>query len=339
MQRSVVAMKRLLFTGAPGWLASAFFDSLRTQPLPGLEEIVCLVAAGMAFEPPVIPGIRLRVVSGLLQNPASLAPAVADCDAVLHAAGVIHVRRTRDWYDINATGTRHLVDAALAAGTVKRFVFVSTNAAGGRSPSAAHLLTETDPFPPASHYGRSKLLGEEALQAARSLMESVVLRPCMFYGPPVPARHVDVYRRLMHGRMPLVGDGQYARSLTHIDHLVQACHLALTHPRAAGETFYIADAAPSTTRGVVEAMARALGVTPRYLRLPALSAQTAYALDSGLAALGFYSQSLHLLGEADWHVGVSSEKATRLLGYAPTRTLDEGMASAVAWCRARGLLG
>jgi len=332
-------MKHLLLTGVPGWLTAAVLDSFRADTPSGLEQITCLVDDRLPEPAPIsLPGVRVRIARGRLEDLASLARAVAGCDAVLHTAGIIHVRRTRDWYDVNTTGTAHLIDAALATSTVRRFVLVSSNASAGRSPRADHLLTETDTFAPCSHYGRSKLLAEEAVHAARALIETVVLRPCMFYGPPVPTRHIEIYRRLMHGRMPLVGGGGYARSLTHIDHLVQACRLALAHPRAAGETFFIADAQPSTTRGVVEAMARALGVTPRYLPLPALAARIAYAGDCTLAAAGLYSQPLHLLGEADWHVGVSSAKATQLLGYAPTVSLDDGMARAVAWCRERGLL-
>ena len=58
-------------------------------------------------------------------------------------------------------------------------------------------------------------------------------------------------------KMPLVGDGRYDRSVTYIGHLVEACRLALLHPRAPGEVFYIADREPCTTREVVEAMAEA----------------------------------------------------------------------------------
>jgi len=46
----------------------------------------------------------------------------------------------------------------------------------------------------------------------------------MFYGPPVPARHVEIYERIQHARMPLIGHGNYARSLRgHIDNLALGC--------------------------------------------------------------------------------------------------------------------
>lgn len=258
-------------------------------------------------------------------------------DTVVHAAGVLHVQRTQEFYDINTEGTRRLAEAAAQAG-VGRFVFVSTNAAGGKSDSPAQLLTEEDTPRPLSHYGRSKWLAEATLTALSGGMERVILRPSLFHGPPVPARHVELFKRIIHGRMPLIGGGKYARSATHIDHLVQAVRLAVLHPAAAGRTYYVADPKVYTTREIVEAIARALGVRPKWIYLPDFAATFAHELDTQIARLGGYWQTLHLVGEANWHVGLSIERARRELGYDPPFDIDHGMHEAVAWCRRQGLL-
>jgi nucleoside-diphosphate-sugar epimerase len=169
-------------------------------------------------------------------------------------------------------------------------------------------------------------------------MEKTVLRPCMFYGPPVPSRHVDIYRRMDSGWMPLVGGGGYARSLTHIDNLVLALRLALTKPAGSWQVYNIADREPYTTKQVVDAMASAVGVRPRYVPIPAFAAEIAFRVDTFLSMLDYYQQTLHLAGEATWNVGVSIDKARRELGYEPQVALDEGMRGAVEWCRAQGLL-
>jgi len=330
----------LLITGVPGWLTSALLRSLAADPPAGLTRVRCVTAPDAAWDRAAAGAglpFDLEVARADMRDGAALVRTVAGMDAVLHAAAILHVRRTRDWYDINATGTRLLAEAAVRAGT-RRFVHISSNAAGGRSPSRDHLLTEDEPARPMSHYGRSKRLAEQALEALSPDLETVNLRPCMFYGPPVPARHIDVYRRILTGRMPLVGGGDFARSVVHIDNLILACRLALSHPAAAGQTYYIADRQVHTTRSVVEAMARALGAPPRFLPLPRAVAPLAWAGDMALAACGLYWQTLHLVGEADWHVGVSIDKARRELGYDPAVTLDEGMAQAVAWCRDHGHL-
>jgi nucleoside-diphosphate-sugar epimerase len=330
----------LLVTGAPGWLADRLLASLAKEPPGTVERIRCLVHRTLAVDTPAwmkSVGVDVEIVRGDLTDPASLRAAVRGVDSIVHSAGIIHVDRIRDYYDVNTEGTRLLTEAAAAAG-VERMVFLSTNAAGGKSRSAGQSLREDEPAKPLSHYGRSKYLGELAMFAVSGATERVALRPCMFYGPPVPPRHVEVFKRIMQGRMPLVGGGGFARSLTHIDHLVQGVRLSLTHPSAPGNTFYIADAQPYTTREVVEAMARALEVSPRWLHLPSVAASLAYELDTQVSRLDRYWQTLHLVGEANWNVGVSIEHARRQIGYAPPFALDDGMRSAVAWCRERNLL-
>lgn len=332
---------RILLTGYPGWLTTALVQDLVAAPPGWLGELHAFVAPSLldsgrlTREQPAIRSFLPFDLSAPAFDPSSM----EGVDIVLHSAAVIHVNRTAEWYRINAEGTARFAQAAREAG-VKRFVFISSNAAGGRSRSRDHLMTETEPAAPMSHYGRSKWQAEQALMQLHrpGNFEVVILRPSMFYGPPVPQRHIEVYRRIVTGKMPMIGDGSFARSITYIDSLVQATRLAMTHPAACGQTYYIVDAAPYTTRQISEAMAAALGVQAKFLPLPRFVAPTAYVLDRALAAIGVYWQNLHLVGEADWHVGISPAKAIQQLGYHPTVDLPEGMNRAVEWCRQKGKL-
>jgi nucleoside-diphosphate-sugar epimerase len=315
---------------------------LERAPPADLEEVTALIhrsLTGSAEQLQARHKLLTRFIVHDLGAPGPLDDQLAGITTVLHSAAVIHVRRTSDWYRVNTEGTLRLAEAARRAG-VRRFVYISSNAAGGRAQSAAHLMTEDQPARPLSHYGRSKLLAEEGLlklhQAGK--FEVVILRPSMFYGPPVPERHINIYRRIRSGVMPLIGSGDYARSITHIDNLTQACRLAFEVPEAAGRVYYIVDAQPYTTRRIYEEMARALGVPLKVIRLPAGAATMAYLADRGLASFGLYVQPLHLAGEAHWHVGISPERARRELGYRPRMELAAGMKQAVEWCRSNGLL-
>jgi nucleoside-diphosphate-sugar epimerase len=335
-------VRSLAMTGAPGWLTQALLDDLVRDPLPELQDIRALahpsfrgsIATGPGAAPVTVHALDLAAPETVV---AQCGSELAGVDVLLHSAAVIHVRRTADWYRVNTEGTLSLARAAQAAG-VRRFVFISSNAAAGRCESASQVLTEADQPRPLSHYGRSKWLAEQGLMEMHrpGSFEVAILRPSMFYGPPVPDRHVDVYRRILSGRMPVVGDGHFRRSITYIDNLVQAVRLAMTHPAASGETFFVVDEPVYTTRKITEAMASALGVPLKELPLPYAVGPIAYQADRILAAAGVYWQNLHLVGEAHWHVALSCAKLKEKLGWKPAVELEEGMRRAVAWCRERG---
>ena len=288
----------LLMTGAPGWLCDVLLDQLAKEPSSAKFSVRCLVHSAIPAERLLKwrlahPSV-LEMSSGTLSNAESLATACAGMQGgvVLHAAGVIHPRRTSEWYEINRDGTLTLAKAAQNAG-MRRFVFISSNAAQGVSNRFDVLMTEEMPCRPTSHYGQSKFEAEQALlkmhQPGR--FEIVIARPCMFYGPPVPARHIDIFRRIQRARFPLVGGGHYARSLSYIDDLCAGLRLCLAHPAAAGEIFNLCDLRPYTTREVCDAMSAALGVQARYLPLPSFCASAAYRIDRVLASFGIYSMS------------------------------------------------
>lgn len=333
------ALGCVALTGAPGWLAHALLDALAGHS--SVTEVRALALPRLCPPNPRLlhPRVDAALPYDLADETADPARQLEGASTLVHSAAVIHVRRTADWYRVNTDGTVRLARAARKAG-VRRFVFISSNAAGGRSRSADHILTEQDKPQPLSHYGRSKWLAEQELMRmhAPGAFEVVVLRPSMFYGPPVPDRHIDVYRRIRDGRFPVIGSGRYRRSVTYIDHLVQAVMLACTRPQAAGQTYYVVDREPSTTLGICEAMAAALDVPLRKLWLPSVVGPVAYWSDRALAAAGFYWQTLHLVGESHWHVGISSAKLQSELGYQPAVTLEEGMKRAVQWCRQNGRL-
>lgn len=334
-------MNRIAITGVPGWLTSGILEDFRKHPEVEFSVIVALAhpsATGSAAAQLERYSWPFEVVGYDLATKPEAAASLGGVDVLVHTAGVIHVNRTRDWYDVNTAGTVHLAREAKRAG-VKRFVFVSSIAAAGKSRADSDLIESDEPRP-MHHYGKSKLLAERGIMALHEpgVFDVVILRPSMFYGPPVPNRHVDIYKRILHGRMPLVGGGKFRRSVIHIENLAQAVRLAMTSPNAPGQTYFIVDRPVYTTYAVVEAMAGALGARVRYVPIPAAMAETAFQIDRAVSAIGIYIAPIHLLGEAHWHQSASCAKAEHDLGYNPTVELHEGMVRAVQWCRDQALL-
>src|SRR5262245_45009907 len=92
--------------------------------------------------------IPIDAVIGTLEDGHAVAHLVRGADAIVHAAGRIKARSHAEFFAANATGTRLLVEAAIAAGNRPRFVLLSSIAA--RQPQI-------------SDYAASKLAAEAEL--------------------------------------------------------------------------------------------------------------------------------------------------------------------------------
>jgi len=334
-----------LITGYPGWLTSRFLDRLQQPSASSWQEELsryqwrALVAPKAVVNPDELPASIVDVQVGDVRDPEAMRRVVHGVDLVLHTVGLIHPRRIPDLYAVNRDGAANLVRPAVEAG-VRRFVYVSSNAAAGFAADPSTPMRESDPARPQSHYGRSKHQGELAIweAARRGSTEAVVLRPTTFYGPHFPRRHLRAYTMARSGRPLLIGDGRNAVSMVYIDNLVECVGLALTRPEAAGQTYFAADEKPYFWREVFQAMGEAMGVEIRPRYLPGSIALVCRVLDRILGCLGHYSFYLHIAGEGTRHMGCSIDKAREELGYRPAIRLQEGMRRAVAWSREKGWL-
>ena len=333
---------RILVTGAPGWLGSSLVraiiggfksgpvdqasEAVRIVSLPG-EDTKELTAAGDVQA--VMADLRdARLPDGLCEG----------IDTVYHCAGIIHPKRIQDLYDINVTGTRNLLDAAIAA-KVRRFVFVSSNSPAGLNENATRLMLEDDPPRPYLNYGLSKLQSEWAVNDAfrSGRIETVIARPCWFYGPNQPLRQTTFFKMIKKGNPPIVGKGDNLRSMSYVDNTVQGLLLAGSVERAAGETYWITDRRPYSWVEILQTVARLLSVDLRPRYIPKLGGDVARLVDSLLQMAGRYNQEIHVAGELGESIAVSIDKACKELGYDPEIELEEGMRRSIEWCRSRGV--
>ena len=327
---------RLLITGYPGWLTNRFLETLQDYPTV-FSSIRCLVHPKHSC--PELSKGPWECVAGDLSDPKALRDAVRGRDVILHTAAIIHVKKIDDFYKVNRDGTRNLLEAAVAEG-VSKLVFISSNAAQGFCEGKGKELDESSSCCPESHYGKSKRQAEEIIEEYQKSgkIQTVILRPAMFYGPPVPQRHLDIYKRVQKGTFPVFGTGDYLRSITYIDHLVQAIHLAIQKTEANGKTFTIIDREIPTLNEMIRAMGEALGVSVKIVKYPKWLAQLAEKLDGILSAMGIYWMLPHIIGEAHKHIAYRIDQAEKILGYDPKINYREGYQRAIDWCFAKGFL-
>lgn len=332
---------KVLVTGSPGWLGNRLVEVLVNGweiPIsPSLyRRVRCLVLPGM--DASHLKSWGCEVVYGDVANRSALEEAVKAIDVVFHLVGVIHPRRVSEFYDINTTGTKNLIDAAIEAG-VQRFVYISGNSAAGHNTGWGRPMLESDEPRPYLEYGNTKLEAERIVldRCHAGHIESVVLRPFWFYGPGQPLRQTTFFRMINGGRPILFGRGMNLRSLSYLDNTVQALILAGAKPGAVGQIYFIADEKAYPIIEIYQTIAKLLGVGLRPRFLPALTSSFCEVSDRMLQMMGLYSSYLHVAGEMAKDIYCSVEKAKRDLGYIPTVDLKEGMRRSVEWCRLNGI--
>jgi nucleoside-diphosphate-sugar epimerase len=297
---------RVLVTGASGFVGHAACRELIAR---GHEVRALVRRAGS--EP-----AGTVAVAGDLTDAGALAAAVrkAAPEGVLHLAAEIASQRSADRVrEVNVEGTRRLLEACVVAGAPK-VVFTSTVVTGE---AGGALLTEDEPLPVQTPYGRSKQEGEALLFA--SGLPAVVVRPGHVYGPGGWYEHEMLARLRQPGRFAVIGRGDNLWDVLHVDDVARALADALERAPA-GEVYHAADDEPIAYYDFMALSAQALGVGPPR-RIPAWVARLA----AGSSAVTAVVRSAR----------TSNAKLKRELGWAPRYpSARDGVPATVAALRA-----
>jgi nucleoside-diphosphate-sugar epimerase len=238
---------KVLVTGASGFVGAATCALLRERG----HEVLALVRRP-GSEPP-----GTTAVAGDLTDATALSAALqaAQPEGVIHlAAEIASQRDAKRIHAVNVDGTRALLDACAAVTPAPKVVFASTVVTGE---AGGLVLTEDEPLPVTTAYGRSKQEGERML--ADSGLPYVVVRPSHVYGPGGWYEEDIVKRLRQPGRFCMIGAGANLWDVVHVDDVASALVLALEEAPA-GETYHCADDEPLTYRAFMDLTARELGL-------------------------------------------------------------------------------
>ena len=308
----------ILVTGASGFIGRALCDALAAS---GRKVRKAVRAAG--------PDDKNAIAVGDIGAGTDWGAALGGVGCVVHLAARTHVLRETaadplaEYRRINVAATERLARSAAARG-VRRIVFLSSVKVNGER-TDTRPFTEGDAPRPEDAYGESKWEAEQALVrvAAETDLQAVVLRPPLVYGPGVKGNFLRLMRWVARGRPLPLGSVENRRSLIYVGNLVDAIVKAIEVPRAAGETFLVADSQDVSTPDLVRGLAAALGVKPRLLSFPLAPLRLAAALAGQGAGFSSLTASLQ----------VDSSRIQRSLGWRPRFTLAQGLAETTRWYR------
>lgn len=336
-------MLKLAVLGAGGFVGARAVEAFH---LAGCFEVRPIVRRPSSLARLARFALDCRLASAL--DATQLEAAFRGCDLVLHLA-------TGDAPTITGS-VRPVHDAAARCG-IRRIVYLSSASVHGQAPALG--TDETTPLHDRHvlAYNNAKVQAEREWKRlhGRRLVELVVLRPSIVYGPR--SRWITTCaEELWNGRAYLIDDGAGLCNTIYVDNLLHAIRLAFTVPEADGQTLLVGDGEVVTWRDFYEAVAVGIGVDPSTIWNVRPSSAPAITFRDRLMALRARSAAQTVLRHTserlkrtvkaalsampnppeavNWHPGASAEPQATL-----EMTLLQSCRWQLPWSKAAAVLG
>lgn len=310
--------KRVLITGGAGLIGSYIAD-LVAQEQP--REIVILdnfVRGRRENLRDAAARFRLKIIDGDIRDTDLLAKAFDGVDIVFHQAAIRITQcaeEPRLAFDVLATGTFNVLEAAVKAGVSKVVAASSASVLG---------LAESFPTDESHHpynnrtiYGAAKTFNEGLLRSFAEMygLNYVALRYFNVYGP-----RMDVYgaytevlirwmERIAAGEPPIIhGDGSQTMDFVHVRDIARA-NLLAAKSHVTDEVFNVASGTETSLRELADKLIRVMGASlePQHAEARKVNGVTRRLADTA--------------------------KAKEMLGFEARIRLDEGLRDLVDWWR------
>jgi len=325
-----------LVTGATGFVGSAVARALLKAGHP------VRVLARPTSDRRNLEALSVEVAEGSLEDPDSLAAAVAGCRYLFHVAADyrLWVPDPEPMFRVNVAGTRALMLAASGAG-VERIVYTSSVATLGIVPGG--IADEETASQAADMIGPYKLSKFEAEAAVTELvvergLPAVIVNPSTPIGPgdikPTPTGRLIV--EAARGRMP--GYVDTGLNIAHVDDVALG-HLLAAKSGQIGRR-YILGGENLSLREILAEVARLTGRRPPAFKIPYAALLPIARGAEAIARLTGREPFATVDGVrmSKKKMFFSSTRAVEELGYAP-RPARQALTDAIAWFKANGYIG
>lgn len=320
---------KALVTGGNGFVGSHLVEALLKKGY----EVTCLVrnSSDLTF----LAGLNLEYRYGDVTDAGSLREAVKGADFVFHVAGITRAKNREEYFRVNASGTKNLVQACFEMNPgVRRFIYVSSQTAAGPA-KELHPLNEEAQCQPINDYGKSKLEGEKEVLDFRDELPVTIIRPPAVYGP----RDKDIlyfFQVINKGIIPAFGLKESYLSLVYVKDLARGMILTAESQKSRGQVYFLSDGKAHPWFEAFTTVKNCLGVKAIKLTIP----------KSVLFCMAFFAEVFsRLQGKTPLlHVGRAKEltqrfwlcdisKAKSELGFSPEYDLEKGALETVKWYR------
>jgi nucleoside-diphosphate-sugar epimerase len=258
---------------------------------------------------------------------------VTGMDHIIHPAGLIQAKSLEEFMRANRDGTNYILEsAAKYCPDLRRFVYVSSQAAAGPSDSMA-AIDEDAPARPVSDYGRSKLAGEEECHKLSGTLPITILRPPAVYGPRDHGV-LPFFKLVKSGWFWKLGRDESFASIVYVRDLAMAAKMAIESENSSGQTYYVANQETPSVWELQKLIAEIMKVEVKPLYTPLWLAKLLVPFEKIGSALlnkspGLSDDKLKELSQRFWVC--DSTKAERSFGWKAATSLDDGLAETIDW--------
>lgn len=336
-------MANLLITGGAGFIGGNFVHYWNEHhPEDHLIVLDALTYAGNRST--IADAPRAELIVGDIRDQDLVEKLLAERDVatIVHFAAESHVDRSITgpdaFIDTNILGTNSLLKAARSVwldggGKDHRFHHISTDEVYGSLGDDDPAFSETTAYAPNSPYSASKASSDHLVRAYHHTYGlHVTTSNCSNnYGPyQYPEKLIPLFfLNALSGRnLPIYGDGMNVRDWLHVEDHCRGIEACLDRGKP-GETYNIGGGAELPNMEVIDTICREVdlameevgGLADRYPDAPAAKGTKSDTLKTFVT-----DRAGH-----DRRYAIDETKARAELGYAATRTFDEGLRQTLRW--------
>lgn len=311
--------KTVFITGAGGFIGSHLTEALldRNAEVKAFVRYNSRNDWGLLELLPPEKLARIEVISGDMRDADAVRHATADVDVIFHLGSLIAIPYSylhpRETIETNIMATLNMLTAA-KENNVERFIHTSTSEVYG---TARYVpIDERHPLQGQSPYSASKIGADKVAESFHCAFGVPVttVRPFNTYGPRQSSRAVipTIITQALTQETIHLGSLHPTRDFTFVGDLVEGFISAAASEKMIGEVINIGSnyeiSIGDLARKIIELTGRDVEITADSSRLRPEKSEV----------------------ERLW---CDNSRAKELLGWSPTVSLDEGLATTIAWVR------